>query len=248
MTHSMQFGWLTLAMSPSPDEDGARIHRIIEQACLAETLGFSDVWLTEHYFTGESVYCDSLMFAAALAFSLDIKLDAIRQGLRTFDTTFFQAPGRMNVYDEHPITVIFDYAHTAHAVGVMADLAGRLDVRGRRIVVVAGPGDRRDEDIRDIALAVAGRFDHYICRRDDGLRGRDGDEVPRIQAKALLAQGARVVISDLGTDRAGEGEDQALVTEALQALKAQGGEVAVARVHRAASDWLAWSSARFTLA
>jgi cyanophycin synthetase len=36
---------------------------------------------------------------------------------------------------------------------------------------------------------VAGRFDHYICRRDDGLRGRDGDEVPRILAKALLAKG-----------------------------------------------------------
>jgi cyanophycin synthetase len=131
------------------------------------------------------------MFAAALAFSLDIKLDAIRQGLRTFDTTFFQAPGRMNVYDEHQFKVIFDYAHNAHAVGVMADLAQRLDVRGRRIVVVAGPGDRRDEDIRDIALAVAGRFDHYICRRDDGLRGRASDEVPNMIAGVLRAQGVR---------------------------------------------------------
>ena len=129
------------------------------------------------------------MFAAALAFSLDIKLDAIRQGLRTFDTTFFQAPGRMNVYDEHPFKVIFDYAHNAHAVGVMADLAQRLDVRGRRLVVVAGPGDRRDEDIRDIARAVAGRFDHYICRRDDGLRGRASDEVPRMIAAVLREQG-----------------------------------------------------------
>ena len=129
------------------------------------------------------------MFAAALAFSLDIKLDAIRQGLRTFDTTFFQAPGRMNVYDEHPFKVIFDYAHNAHAVGVMADLAERLDVRGRRIVVVAGPGDRRDEDIRDIALAVAGRFDHYICRRDDGLRGRASDEVPNMIAAVLRERG-----------------------------------------------------------
>ena len=88
------------------------------------------------------------MFAAAMAFSLGIKLDAIRQGLRTFDTTFFQAPGRMNVFDEHPFKVIFDYGHNAHAVGVMADLAQRLDVSGRRIVVVAGPGDRRDEDMR----------------------------------------------------------------------------------------------------
>ncbi len=129
------------------------------------------------------------MFAAALAFSLGIKLDAIRQGLRTFDTTFYQAPGRMNVFDEHPFKVIFDYAHNAHAVGVMADLAERLDVQGRRIVVVAGPGDRRDEDIVAIAETVAGRFDHYICRRDDSLRGRDGDEVPGMIAKVLRARG-----------------------------------------------------------
>ncbi|MBP6514728.1 MAG: cyanophycin synthetase [Steroidobacteraceae bacterium] len=129
------------------------------------------------------------MFAAAMAFSLGIKLDAIRQGLRTFDSTFFQAPGRMNVFDEHPFKVLFDYGHNAHAVGVMADLAGRLDVAGRRIVVLAGPGDRRDEDLRAIAAAVAGRFDHYICRRDDNLRDRAPDEVPRLQADELRARG-----------------------------------------------------------
>jgi cyanophycin synthetase len=129
------------------------------------------------------------MFAAALAFSLGIKLDAIRQGLRTFDTTFYQAPGRMNVFDEHPFKVLFDYGHNAHAVGVMADLAQRLDVKGRRIVVMAGPGDRRDEDLKAIALAVAGRFDHYICRRDDQLRDRAPEEVPRILAQALREAG-----------------------------------------------------------
>ena len=129
------------------------------------------------------------MFAAAMAFSLGIKLDAIRQGLRTFDSTFFQAPGRMNVFNEHPFKVLFDYGHNAHAVGMLADLAQRLDVTGRRIVVLAGPGDRRDEDLVAIAKAVAGRFDHYICRRDDNLRARAPDEVPRIQAQALRAAG-----------------------------------------------------------
>ena len=129
------------------------------------------------------------MFAAAMAFSLGIKLDAIRQGLRTFDSTFFQAPGRLNVFNEHPFKVLFDYGHNAHAVAVMADLAQRLDVTGRRIVVLAGPGDRRDEDLVAIANAVAGRFDHYICRRDDNLRERATDEVPRIQAQALRAAG-----------------------------------------------------------
>jgi cyanophycin synthetase len=129
------------------------------------------------------------MFAAAITFSLGIKLDAIRQGLRTFDSTFFQTPGRMNVFSAHPFKVLFDYGHNAHAVGMMADLAQRLDVLGRRIVVLAGPGDRRDEDLAAIAKAVAGRFDHYICRRDDNLRDRAADEVPRIQAAALSAAG-----------------------------------------------------------
>ncbi len=129
------------------------------------------------------------MVAASMAFSMGMKLDAIRQGLRTFDSTFFQAPGRMNVFNEHPFKVLFDYGHNAHAVGAMADLAQRLDVAGRRIVVLAGPGDRRDEDLEAIADAVAGRFDHYICRRDDSLRGRDGDEVPKIQSRRLKAKG-----------------------------------------------------------
>lgn len=129
------------------------------------------------------------MFAAAMAYSLGIKLDAIRTGLRTFDSTFFQAPGRMNVFNEHPFKVLFDYGHNAHAVGAMADLAQRLDVSGRRLVVVAGPGDRRDEDLREIAQAVAGRFDHYICRRDDTLRGRAPDEVPKLIAAVLREHG-----------------------------------------------------------
>lgn len=129
------------------------------------------------------------MFAAAMAFSLGLKLEAIRQGLRTFDTTFFQAPGRMNLFSEHPFKVLMDYAHNAHAVGVMAELAQRMDVSGRRIVVLTGPGDRRDQDLVEIAGAVAGSFDHYIVRRDDALRGRDGDEVPRIIAGALRQAG-----------------------------------------------------------
>jgi len=63
----MQFGWLTLALSPSPEEDAARIDQQIDLVCRAEAFGFDDVWLTEHYFTGESVYSDALMFAAAIA-------------------------------------------------------------------------------------------------------------------------------------------------------------------------------------
>ena len=129
------------------------------------------------------------MFAAAMAFSMGLKLEDIRHGLRTFDTTFFQAPGRMNIYDEHPFKVILDYGHNSAAVEAMVSLVKRMDVAGRRLVVLAAPGDRRDEDIADIGRIAAGNFDRYICRRDDQLRGRRPDEVPQLLRDALVANG-----------------------------------------------------------
>jgi cyanophycin synthetase len=129
------------------------------------------------------------MFAAAMAFSMGLKLEDIRHGLRTFDTTFFQAPGRMNIFDEHPFKVILDYGHNPHAISAMCDLVERLEPAGRRIVVLAAPGDRRDEDIADIARTAAGRFDRYVVRRDDQLRGRQPEEVPHLLRDGLLARG-----------------------------------------------------------
>ena len=129
------------------------------------------------------------MFAAALAYNMQIGLEDIRQGLRTFDSTFFQAPGRMNIYDEHPFRVILDYAHNPAAVAAMCNLADRFDVEGRKIVVLSAPGDRRDEDIQEIARIAASHFDHFICRCDDGRRGRGEDEVAMMQRDVLLAEG-----------------------------------------------------------
>ena len=130
------------------------------------------------------------MFAAAMAFSMGVRLEDIRHGLRTFDTTFFQAPGRLNVYDEHPFRVLYDYGHNAHAVGALCQLVNRMGVTGRRICVLSAPGDRRDEDIHAIgAVAAAAGFDQYICRRDDALRGRGTDEVPAMLADALRGYG-----------------------------------------------------------
>ncbi len=129
------------------------------------------------------------MFAAAMAFSMGLKLEDIRHGLRTFDTTFFQAPGRMNIYDEHPFKVILDYGHNAAAVEAMCDLVERLEITGRRICVLAAPGDRRDEDIKEIGRIAAGRFERYFCRRDDQLRGRKPEEVPNLLRDALLEHG-----------------------------------------------------------
>lgn len=129
------------------------------------------------------------MFASALAYSLGKQLEDIRHGLRTFSTTFFQAPGRMNVFDEHPFRVILDYAHNPAAMSTMCQTISRLDVSGRRIVTLAAPGDRRDEDVEAIATEAAGFFDHYVLKADDHRRGRGYDEVPQMLKRVLMANG-----------------------------------------------------------
>ena len=129
------------------------------------------------------------MFAALMTYAMGVKIENIRQGLRTFDTTFSQAPGRLNVHDELPFKVILDYGHNPAAVRAMAALALRLDIKGKRTCVIAAPGDRRDEDIREIARAAAGAFNNFILREDDGLRGRAPGEVPRLIADELRLQG-----------------------------------------------------------
>ena len=139
---------------------------------------------------GKAVHnVQNAMFAAAMAYSFGVDLDNIRHGLRTFDTSYFQAPGRMNVFDEHPFKVILDYGHNPAALGAMASLADRLDVKGRRIVVLSVPGDRRDQDVVSAARNLAGHFDHYICKADDDRRKRGHDEIPLMFKAEFLKNG-----------------------------------------------------------
>jgi len=129
------------------------------------------------------------MFAAAMAYSFDKDLDEIRNGLRTFDTSFFQSPGRTNVYNEHPFRVILDYAHNPAGFKAMAELADRLDPVGRRTIVFSVPGDRRDEDIRESVEACLPQFTNFVCKADSNRRGRGDDEVPQLVRKYLLELG-----------------------------------------------------------
>jgi cyanophycin synthetase len=128
--------------------------------------------------------------SAVMAYAMDVSLENIRQGLRTFDTSYFQVPGRLNVFSELPFKVILDYGHNPAAIACMVELVERLGTKGRNICILAAPGDRRDQDIEEIAkIAAKGPFEHFILKRDDHTRGRGPEEVPRLLEKGLLAGG-----------------------------------------------------------
>ena len=129
------------------------------------------------------------MFATAICYSMGMHLDELRNGLRTFTTSYFQTPGRMNLFEEHDFKVLMDYAHNAAAIKSIGQLVEQMEIKGTRICVLASPGDRRDQDIRDSAMAAAPYFDQFICRQDDSTRGRKSGEVSHILRQGLIDTG-----------------------------------------------------------
>jgi cyanophycin synthetase len=143
--------------------------------------------------------------AAAAAFAAGAPLHDIRQGLRTFSTNYYLAPGRLNEVDVNGINVIVDYCHNAPAMRLLGDFVDRVgeslvnhqahDVaRPSRIAIIATAGDRRDEDMRELGEIASHHFDVVIVREDDNLRGRKPGEVSGLViegVRAGMASGAR---------------------------------------------------------
>ena len=139
--------------------------------------------------------------AAAAAWAAGAHLHDIRQGLRTFTTSYFMAPGRLNLFELDGYRVIVDYAHNPPAMQALGEFVESLSqpspggnrplVTGRRIAVVATAGDRRDEDIIELGRLAADYFDAIVVREDANNRGR-----PRGDTAALVERGVRAGMKD----------------------------------------------------
>jgi len=135
------------------------------------------------------------MAAAGAAFAAGAPLHDIRQGLRTFTTSYYLSPGRMNLLDINNIEVVVDYCHNPPGMRMLGDFvesysaqkAGQSDWgKASRIGMIGAAGDRRDDDIRELGAIAADHFDVLVVREDERLR----DRAAGITAE-LVAQGAR---------------------------------------------------------
>ncbi|HEX6332161.1 MAG TPA: cyanophycin synthetase [Actinomycetota bacterium] len=164
------------------------------------------------------------MAAGAAAHAAGAHLHDIRQGLRSFTTSIYQAPGRLNVFDLDGVKVVIDYAHNPAGLEHLGDFVERLTrdapVGGRpgeaswsanlRVAVVATAGDRRAEDMRELGRVAARYFDDVIIREDRNPRGRRKGETA-----ALIEAGVHEAIG--GGARAGNVEVQLDEMEAIRA-------------------------------
>lgn len=141
---------------------------------------------------GKAKFMIANALAATLASYLwGFKTEDISLSLQTFIPSAAQTPGRMNIFDFKKFKVLIDFAHNpAGYRGVEEYLA--TVAASKKIGIIAGVGDRRDEDIRECATIAARMFDHIIIRQEKHLRGRTEDEIIGLIMDGINASGRNV--------------------------------------------------------
>lgn len=129
--------------------------------------------------------------AALLAgYAQRVPIETMVRALRGFASSFADNPGRFNVHDAHGFKVIVDYAHNPAAMKAVGQVVKQLRQRAGRVIgVVSIPGDRRDEDIREMGEISAGLFDELVFRERPDGRGRAAGSVVALLTEGALAAG-----------------------------------------------------------
>jgi cyanophycin synthetase len=126
---------------------------------------------------GKAKFMIANVLAATLASYLwGFKTDDIKLSLATFIPGAIQTPGRMNIFDFKKFKVMIDFAHNPSGYRGVAEYLESVDSR-HKVGIIAGVGDRRNEDIIECAAISAQMFDHIIIRQEKHLRGRTEQEI-----------------------------------------------------------------------
>lgn len=129
---------------------------------------------------GRAYFMIQNALAATLAgYVRNFGIENIKAALESFIPSPAQTPGRLNLFEFKEFNVLLDYAHNAAGLSALGDLVKKMDGHPK-VGIIAGVGDRRDEDTVAIGAIAAEMFDEIIIRQDRNLRGRGEEELIRL--------------------------------------------------------------------
>jgi len=134
---------------------------------------------------------ENALGAAAAAMVLGLAPPAIAAGLRGFESTPEENPGRLNLFELGGARAIVDFAHNPHGMAAILDMALSMPAR-RRALLLGQAGDRDDHSIREFARSAWRARPELVVIKEmrKYLRGRAEGEVPRIIEDELRRLGA----------------------------------------------------------
>ncbi len=118
------------------------------------------------------------------AYTQGVKIEELREALDTFVPSPAQTPGRLNLFQFKNFQVVVDYAHNPHGFEALGRFLSKVP-DSPKIGVIAGVGDRRDEDTINLGRLSARMFDEIIIRQDRNLRGKKDDDIIALMVRGI---------------------------------------------------------------
>ncbi len=141
---------------------------------------------------GKAKFMISNVLAASLATYLyGFAIEDIANSLRTFIPSAQLTPGRLNIFNFKNFKVLIDFAHNPAGYEAIEDFLKNIDAT-KKIGIISGVGDRRDEDIKEIGKIAGRMFDYIIIRNEKHLRGRTEDEINNLIIAGINEAGRNV--------------------------------------------------------
>ncbi|MGB5316688.1 MAG: cyanophycin synthetase [Robiginitalea sp.] len=116
-----------------------------------------------------------------------ISIEDMKAALETFLPSASQTPGRLNLFEFKKFRILLDYAHNPAGMRALQKFINEIEA-SVKVGVVAGIGDRREEDNNEIGSIAAEMFDEIIIRQDKHLRGRTEKELIAMLRNGILSK------------------------------------------------------------
>ncbi|SDX03048.1 cyanophycin synthetase [Aequorivita viscosa] len=116
-----------------------------------------------------------------------ISIEDMKVALETFIPSASQTPGRLNLFKFENFSILLDYAHNPAGMRALKKFTDNLEAT-EKIGIIAGVGDRRDEDTMELGSIAAQMFDEIIIRQDKNLRGKSEQEIIKMLDDGIKKQ------------------------------------------------------------
>ncbi|MDN3723313.1 cyanophycin synthetase [Aequorivita sp. SDUM287046] len=108
-----------------------------------------------------------------------IGIEDMKVALETFIPSASQTPGRLNLFQFENFSILLDYAHNPAGMRALKAFTDSFDAT-EKVGIIAGVGDRREEDTNELGSIAAEMFDQIIIRQDKNLRGKSEEDLIRM--------------------------------------------------------------------
>lgn len=123
----------------------------------------------------------------------------IQKALKSFLPSKEFTPGRMNIFNFPGFTLMVDYAHNRDGFCELKKFLAQTPA-SVKVGIIASPGDRRDEDIRNVGACAAEMFDEIIIKHDKDGRGRSRDEITELFRAGIESVDANIPVTVISNE------------------------------------------------